>query len=307
MNCLTAREILDFVRLHEGVPDEVPARDAGDDELQAATVDDAVWHVTGCPACQTVVRRREQIDSRIGQLSRDVPVPAGLRKRLLARIFDDQFSREGPAVEQPAPAIAVTRHATQDPQAPEPRERESREKTVQPPSRSRRRLLVSVVAACAVVSVAMLGVRQWMVSRPALLTQEEIAQYALSEDLNPKDLPEFTKFEGGQAVQPAKTMTPLRMHPLRRLVDPNLGGREIAVYFFSFPRPRGGKFEGRLIVVRAAAVKDLPAALSFPGLTEYKLGYCTTAWVEGNFLYLCCVRGGEDELHSLRPSRAASA
>ena len=127
------------------------------------------------------------------------------------------------------------------------------------------------------------------------------------EDIKPDDLRELTQFKGGLPLQSPKTMRTLpRMQPFRRLVDPQLGDREIAVYFFTLSR-QGGKFKGRLVVVPAAAVKDAPTASSFPGQTLYRLGFCTTAWVEGKFVYLCCVRGGEDELHLLRPAGADPA
>ncbi len=78
MNCLTARETLDLIR-----PQEAPLYDAEGNELPLATIDEAARHVKGCPACQTAVRRRERIDERIGQLSRELPVPEGLQERLL--------------------------------------------------------------------------------------------------------------------------------------------------------------------------------------------------------------------------------
>jgi hypothetical protein len=130
-----------------------------------------------------------------------------------------------------------------------------------------------------------------------LLSIDEIAGIAL--EAKAADLPAFAQFKGGLGVPFPKTMsTPSRMQSLRQLVATRLGEREIAVYFFM--HGKGGKFPGRLVVVPAALVKDLPAASSFPGQPEYRQGFCTAAWVEGNFVYLCCVEGGERELLLLR-------
>ncbi len=96
MNCRTARETLDVARLPEGSPHETSG-----DELQGPTINEAARHVNGCPACQTAVRLREQIDARIGQLCRDVPVPACLRERLLSRLE----ATSGPLI---APELAAT-------------------------------------------------------------------------------------------------------------------------------------------------------------------------------------------------------
>jgi hypothetical protein len=128
----------------------------------------------------------------------------------------------------------------------------------------------------------------------------------LSAGINPNKLPVLTQFKGGLNVELPKTTSPFsRLQPFQRLVDAQLGDREIAVYFFTLAGRKGGKFAGRLIAVPASSVKDLPVASSFPGRTDYKYGYCMTAWVEGKFVYVCCVfHGGEDELFRLRPATA---
>ncbi len=68
MNCPTARQILDL---------------ASPDDPRAQAVDEAARHVDGCAACQTVVRRHEAFDKKLVAMMGDVPVPAGLRERLL--------------------------------------------------------------------------------------------------------------------------------------------------------------------------------------------------------------------------------
>lgn len=288
MNCLTARETLDLIRpQNSGVTDEGSVIDTDGNELSVASIDEAARHVKTCPTCQMAVRRREQFDERIGQLMRDVPIPAGQRDRLLARL-----SHESRAVaETGSPPSAVV---------PVP----GSDVAGKPAIRSRRRLMVSAVAAC-FVTAACIGVSWQMLKRAPLLRVDEITGIAL--EVKAADLPAFAQFKGGLGVQFPKTMkTPSVMQSLRRLVGPPLGEREIAVYFFMHSNDRGGKFPGRLVVVPAALVKDLPGASSFPGQTLYRQGFCTAAWVEGNFVYLCCVEGGERELLLLRLTREAA-
>jgi len=281
MNCLTARETLDVIRPHE--------IDA--DRSQQAIIDDAVQHVKGCPACQIAVRHREQIDDRIGRLARDVPVPDGLRERLLALL--DAASGSGLAR-----SIEIT-----------PGSPAIEKPLVRPAMRSgRRRLIVAALAACVLAASGLVSF--WLVTQSRdSLTLDKIAEFALSPGFKPDDLPELTHFQGGLALQHPNTMRTLPWsQPVRRLVDPQLGDHEVGIYFFALSRRRGGTFKGRLVIVPAASVKDLPAETSFfAGRPLYKLSYCTTAWVEGQFVYLCCVTGGEAELLLLRPTRADPA
>ena len=258
MNCLTARQTMELAR---------------PDESDGAAIDEAAQHVKSCPTCQTTVRRREQFDTRIGELCRDVPVPAGLKERLLTGIEATGF----PAVVSPV----VVSHVVVRP--------------VKPKAGSRRRWLAASLSAVLCL-VAATG--SWLLlPHPPLKSLDEIAGSVLSGAIKSDELPEFTQFTGGLALRaPATMMAPRGMPPARRLVDSQLGDREVAIYFFTFRGPRGRMLTGRLAVVPAASVKDVPAALSFPGPTLYKSGFCTTAWVEGGFVYLCCVNGGEAEL-----------
>jgi hypothetical protein len=57
-------------------------RHAGD-ELGADVASDLDRHITGCPGCQTDARSAESFDRAVAVAVRAVPVPAGLRDRLL--------------------------------------------------------------------------------------------------------------------------------------------------------------------------------------------------------------------------------
>jgi hypothetical protein len=261
--------------------------------------DEAARHVKSCLACQTAVRRREKLDERIGRMTRDVAIPASLRERLLSRLEGEPLSqgRSSPAMASPATALSQT-PLSQTRLSPGPG---------QPPVRSRRRMIISTAAACLVTAFSV-GIWGLVISRPAKMTMHEITGYALADGLQADNLPILAQFRGGLAVQIPKTMMKLSYGPpFRRLVDPQLANREIAVYFFTF-RHKDRKFAGRLAVIPAALVKDLPAAMSFPtGQPVYSKGFCTTSWVEGKFVYLCCVQGSEDDLRLLSPETHQAA
>ena len=94
----------------------------------------------------------------------------------------------------------------------------------------------------------------------------------------------------------------------RRLGLPahRLENMEVAVYFFTLSGPRRTVLQGRLAVIPKRLVKpnEVPSAASFlAGPPTYKPGFCATAWVEGEFVYICCLSGGEDGLHRLVPQR----
>jgi hypothetical protein len=259
-----------------------------------ATFDEAARHVKGCPACQTAVRRREKFDERVGQLTRDVPVPSGLRDRLLAQLESGPQAPKSvtPVSQSPASPLPT-------PQSPAP----------QPAVRSRRRMIVAAVAA-SVMAILSVGIWKLALSRPSKMSMDEIAGYALSEHLVADDLPVFAQFSGGRAAQLPKTTGKFSdLAPFRRLVDPQLADREVAIYFFTLVDRNRRKYAGRLVMIPLSLVKDPPAATTFSGgTTVYTRGYCTTAWVEDGFVYVCCIQeGGEGELHLLRPLRNAPA
>jgi hypothetical protein len=249
VNCQTARETLELVR---------------PDAPGAARVAEATHHVSGCASCRTAVRQREEVDVRIGELCRDVPIPRGLKERLLARL----------ATRAPAgPAAAVPRIG------------------------SRRRWLGIVSLAAAAVMA--LGIGTWSLW-PARLSVdlEEITGLMATDGINPANLTEFSTFAGGLAPQLPRTMRPLAGPPRR------LGRFEAAVFFFKL-----GELDGRLAVVPRRFVKasDLPSATSLlSGFISYRPGgFCTTAWVEGDFVYVCCLSGAG--LHQLAQPRSPPA
>lgn len=77
MDCKAARLLLEFSR-------PAPA------ELEAGEADALASHLADCPDCDAVHQAESAIDARIGRAMRDVPVPADLRGKLLARLATDK-------------------------------------------------------------------------------------------------------------------------------------------------------------------------------------------------------------------------
>jgi hypothetical protein len=80
MDCKTARLFLDFAR-------------PGAAELPAAEADALEVHLAGCPDCEALARAERQADDHLGQAMRTVPVPEGLRDRVLARLQAERGDR----------------------------------------------------------------------------------------------------------------------------------------------------------------------------------------------------------------------
>jgi hypothetical protein len=77
MDCKTARQFLDFAR---------PRRP----ELDAAELEELEAHLADCPDCGPLAQVERQIDSRLGQAMQAVPVPDGLRNRLLTQLESER-------------------------------------------------------------------------------------------------------------------------------------------------------------------------------------------------------------------------
>jgi hypothetical protein len=77
MDCRTARHLLDFSRPHVA-------------ELAREDQDLLDRHLAVCPDCDTQARSERQIDEHLSRAVRNVPVPQGLRERLLQRLAEER-------------------------------------------------------------------------------------------------------------------------------------------------------------------------------------------------------------------------
>jgi hypothetical protein len=79
MDCKTARLLLDFNRPR--------ARELPTDEAA-----ELARHLSACPDCDAIGRTERRLDEHLGRAMRDVPVPDGLRQRLVERLRDERSS-----------------------------------------------------------------------------------------------------------------------------------------------------------------------------------------------------------------------
>jgi hypothetical protein len=79
MDCRTARLLAEFQRPRSG---ELPP-----DEANALEC-----HLASCPECDAAVRAERRLDEHFGPALRDVPVPDGLRERLLSRLREARLA-----------------------------------------------------------------------------------------------------------------------------------------------------------------------------------------------------------------------
>jgi hypothetical protein len=89
MDCRLARDRLDV--LHPDRPEQADPE-----------VADAVAHVQECAACAEVVQARRAFDREVGRVLRDVPVPTGLRERLVLALTEAKAEPSQSAVQAPA-------------------------------------------------------------------------------------------------------------------------------------------------------------------------------------------------------------
>ncbi len=268
MNCLTARQTLELG--HPG-------------ESAAPKFDEAAQHVDGCPACRSAVRLQVEFDKKVGKLVRDIPVPEDLKERLLEGLDGLPTAAVAEAKDVVSrPALSLDSITVVDPNSA---------KAARFLGRSRRRWLRVISLAAAGCVVASLGTWSFWPKPKSVGLDSVIAQLANSE-IDPALLPVFIEFYGGLAPKPPVTMeTGWLTLPPRRLQN-----MDVAVYFFTFRGQDRKSHEGRLAVIpkRLVQPSDLPTMPSFgAGPPMYKGRFCVTAWVEGDFVYVCILSGNE--------------
>jgi len=269
--CRSTRQTLDLARPGEAIGDDAAT----------ATLAEARRHLEGCRSCQVAVRRNEQLDLRIGEVCRDVPVPEDLKARLLASIARTS------AIDSSTVGTSGT-----DPVTP----------TM--PLVPRRRWIGKLVAAAICLAVA--GGGFWLGTHRPLpkLSLDQWMELALGENLTADGLPALTTHADGTVPQLPATMRTRYLTELPRQLADGRG----AVYFFQFPALRGKRtVEGRLLVIPIRWVDSPPAATAFLSRPAVYLGpFCASFWVEGEFCYVCLVRGGENDLQALQARAVAT-
>jgi hypothetical protein len=307
MDCRQALQILEFdLPDADGLPEEICSA-----EEHAA----ALAHLESCPVCVRTVGNRRELDRTIGRVMRTVAIPRGAQQRLLAQIAEleatgtiasttanDHSSRDAndgiaagpgqlPAVDGEVPAITPAKPLGRP---------------------TRRRFLKSLVPLTTCVAVALAGFfgvvwyfsPRWSVADVSQsLTEIDFASL--------QALPDCTG--GGKAAQLPRQAgwEHLKWQCGKQAKGLPLAANAIAVYGFEYEfdgRPRQSEpIQGLIAVIPRNQVRDAPAETSLAAAVPTS-GYLTArigesvcvAWQEGDYVYVCLVRGGPDSLSRLQ-------
>jgi hypothetical protein len=80
MECRNARLLLEFAR-------------PGSSELDAVEAEALGQHLSECPDCSALAQFERRVDDHLGRAMRDVPVPSGLRERILGKLAGERSLR----------------------------------------------------------------------------------------------------------------------------------------------------------------------------------------------------------------------
>lgn len=285
---MNANEALDIL-------ESAPLGNASSDDALLA---EARRLVAADPALEAVAARRRRFDHQIAQSMRDVPVPGEAKARLLARLAQASALHEAPS--EPCPPAAGPRTDTAAPEArgAVPADRAP----AAPPSASvpgssrwsaRRRL---GAAAAAVVCAVALGTAAHLFlaarSAPFALDEVRSAIAAYDPDGPAYRGPIVPRLPTGSGWNTGR----IEFEPEPRAL-PVSSRRRVPAYLFALSVRGRPAVQGYLVAIPANLMTELPPASSFRhenGL--YSDGHASVAWTDGDFVFLCVVRGGDDAL-----------
>ncbi len=246
MDCGLARERLDV--LHPDRPEQADP-----------DVADAVAHVQECAACAEVVQARQEFDREVGRVLRDVPVPTGLRERLVLALTATM-------AEPPEPAVPLRAE----------------------PPRRRRWWMTAAVTTAAGLLVAVAG---WMLfgrGEPPLLALDEVRTWSQDHLRNAADVDSLPALgDGLSPVLADGRWGAVVGQTVPRGADVDGDGvQDAAVYALN-----GGVI---LVVTGPNRIAAPPAAR-----TDYYTSPVHSVWTVGEQVYLVFVPGGREQLKSL--------
>lgn len=263
MDCQTARQIVEAVR-------------SGSTEETLSVVSAAADHVQSCGTCLEIVRSDEQLDRRIATVCRDVPMPVGLKDRLLESLRNEIAESETstPATVHDSQALVIA---------------DMRRRL------GRRKWFRSLTSAAFLLVIG-LGV-WWLVRDTATVTLDAID--AAQAALNPEDLPEFTRFKTGDEPRlPQMLALPEQLTAKPRRLQ--VGRDALALYAFQI-RSRNGRnlLHARIVTFPRAMLSSAPENLAHGRQIGYVDNFHTASWIEQDMVYVCYLTGGRNELEWL--------
>jgi hypothetical protein len=257
---------------------EVARSDALD--MREPELAEAAAHLAVCPRCRSVLDDRQALDQTIAHVMQDVPVPAGLKEKLLVAV----------GAPQTCAAVLV---AGDEPMSPSPEVPALLPPHNRPQPISRRRW--SLIAATAAALCVCVGIGAWQAGwfAPSHLTLDQIRSAATL------DVTELRDFDGNFAAEPpglgwTSSQRLAIALPPRGYTLPGTAHPQLAVFAFRYRTTDGSFVDGALLAVPAARVADPPQPGAFgAGNVEYAHSpdgrFPTVAWTEGDLVYVCVV------------------
>jgi len=306
MDCRQALQILEF-----------DAGDAGDSLAEVYSAEEraaAETHVESCPACARTVQHRRDLDRSIGQVMRAVPIPRGAQQRLLARLSELETANADTDAGRTAVVLAGapesngphsdSEEAGRNGQlSPSPAPLVKPARRIQVTDRaSRRRFLKRLVPLTACLAVALVGFFGVVWLFMPSFSVEEVSGALAKVDF--ESLGKLSDFKGKDASLPSEWE---RLCGTKAKGLP-LASKVIAVYGFDIPKMRHtGTVRGLIAVIPRSRIRNLPDADSLAtaslssGYLQAQIGESVcVAWQQGDFVYVCLIRGGPDSLSTLQ-------
>lgn len=285
MDCETALRLMEFAS-----PDS--------DDRQAPEMHRARRHLESCAECSATHASRIAFDRELSQAMPNVPIPDGLRARLL------ELTRENTNTAHADGAISCNATPPED----ELSEHElsgkqwangSMAQAVDIPRRQDRRYWLHALRAvvAVVLLAAMLGI--WLSRSSETVTLDEVRQTA---NLQLDELPDFDR------SFPVTLPYGWSRHPDMQFELPPKGTvqqpHSMALFAFRLSPQRRSPVHGVLVVLARDRVELAPKA-TYLGAADsaYALRpegrFTTAAWTENELVFVCFVSGGTSELETL--------
>jgi hypothetical protein len=303
MDCRQALQILEFdLPDTDGLPEEICSA-----EEHAA----ALAHLESCPACVRTVLNRRELDRTIGRVMRTVAIPRGAQQRLLAQIVELEAAgtiASTTASDDSSPdandgiAAGAGRSPAVDSEVPSiiPAKPLSRP--------TRRRFLKSMVPLTACLAVALTGFFGVVWFFSPRWTVADVSQSLTEIDFaSLQALPDFTGGGGAAQLPGEPGWEHLKWQCDKQAKGLPLAANMIAVYGFDVRTRQPEPIQGLIAVIPRNRVRNPPSETSLT-MAVPTSGYLTArigesvcvAWQEGDYVYVCLVRGGPDSLSRLQ-------
>lgn len=243
-------------------------------EFQDPDFAEAAQYLETDESAREVFLRRQEQDRQIAQAVRDVPVPEGLKARLLAAIAENPAHEKVQVAELPR-GVKTTR----------------------------RRWLISALVVTASCVFALLGVWLFHDPEPKLLALGELERDAPFIEAEIAELKpfqgEFEPAPPGGLWSSARRFT---FSPAKGFAPNRAGIDRVAVYEFTFrdpKNPRAGEWRGVMLVVPKSLLNAAPEADSFFAsaykTVNTKPHVAIRTWTENDLVYISMTGIEDDE------------